>query len=194
MTVRRPWTLVVAVLIAGIVLRPVNAEAACVGPAITSDRSELALRDTFEVRGTGFGTTCNDTPGAGRPLGDPEPLIELAVLQDGRAAPLATLGANCDYAFAVRLKLPTGLLSGPAQIIVARPAEHVEPIEIDVVASDVGSGGVGPTILAGRHASSTQSDCERGRVPWLRWGGAVAAAATAIVLVRRWRIRGSAGA
>ncbi len=163
------------VLGVGMLIPTAAAHASCVGPELSVSPTAAAVGESVEVRGRGFGTACNDTSEngetPGRPLGDPDPHIQLRIAQHGLTIPLARLGANDDYEFAVRVTVPGGMQPGPATI--ESPTSRGVAI---VVSPRVGppTDEPPPTVLAG-----TTYGIERGgsddRTPWV--------VATVIVIV-----------
>jgi hypothetical protein len=175
---------------AGLVLPTAAANASCVGPELSVSPTSAAVGEPVEVRGRGFGTACNDTTENGetadRPLGDPDPHVQLRIAQHGLTIPLARLGANDDYEFAVRVTVPGGMQPGPATI--ESPTSRGVAIVVDPRAGPP-TEEPPPTVLAG-----TTYGVERGgsddRSPWAVVSVvviAIAAIGLAVIGLRRRR-------
>lgn len=137
-----------------------------------------------DVHGSGFGTDCNDTGGAGPVLGAAQNGIEVRLVNIKANTVLAEVDADCDYNFTVRVQIPPGQPPGSALLKISDPGGTYEKrvqITPGPPAADVA---VPPTVL---DAATSGPGCGQSG-GWIRWAGAAAAAgAAAVVLLRRRR-------
>lgn len=177
----RALTFGVAVVLGAVVSVPSPAGASCVGPALSVDRTSVAIGGVLEVRGQWFGTDCNDTGRRGPVLGDPRRGIEIQMTQDGVTVPLARVDANLDYEFVVRVMVPPTLEAGPATVAAATAVPVVVDVQLMEPAAPVSQISP-PTILVGGHVAGP-GGARDNWAPWLVGGVVVAAAIAAVVLL-----------
>lgn len=186
--VRRSRTLRLAalsvVLTGATAMWPSAAAASCAAPSVDVDPSSVAAGGVVEVRGSGFGTDCNDTGGHGPVLGAAQDGIEVQLVDTDVSTVLAQVDADCDYDFAVRVQIPREVAPGSAILTISHPGGTYEERLQITPASPAAEPAVPPTIL---DAATSGPGCGRSGA-WTRWAGAAAAAgAVAVVLLRRRR-------
>ena len=133
---------------------PAPADAACVAPSVTVDHTPVARGDVLEIRGSYFGTDCNDTGQGGPALGKPQASISVRIVQDAIAIPLAVVDADNDYRFVVLVTVPAELASGPA--VVTTSNLNFGEVKGAIVITDKAASGVvaaPPTFVVGRDSS-----------------------------------------
>lgn len=176
-------TLAVA-LSAAVAVRP--AGASCAGPHITLDRPSVAVGGVLEIRGEAFGG-CDDTGPPFDPM-KPSRGIQLQVVQDDTATPLAQVDAAADARFVVRVAIPDSVAPGPATIGVAGSFGGAQPVVLTLrdPSGDAAAAAATPRFLVGR-PSGTPSRAT-GTAPFL-WGIAVGAGAVLVVGLLVVRVR-----
>lgn len=174
---------------------PRIAGATCAAPSITVEPMAVPAGGVVEVRGSAFGTDCNDTGRDAPPLGAPQQGIDVRFVKDGRSFTLARVDATADYEFAVRAAVPAEVTPGPGEV-VARGARGVPGGWAHVTVTAASSpltAAPPPTILVG--ASEGETPGRAGDpTSWAGWAvlaGSVVVAAAGGALVVRARSRRS---
>lgn len=175
---------------------PRIAGATCAAPSITVEPTSVPAGGVVEVRGSAFGTDCNDTGRDAPPLGAPQQGIDVRFVKDGRSFTLARVDATADYEFAVRAAVPAEVTPGPGEVVArgARGAPAIRGAPVTVTAASPPlTAAPPPTILVG--ASEGETPGRAGDpTSWAGWAvlaGSVVVAATGGALVVRARSRRS---
>jgi hypothetical protein len=173
---------------------PAPADAACVAPSVTVDHGSVSGGDVLEIRGSYFGTECNDDGESGRALGKPQAGILVRIVQGNVAFLLALVDANDDYRFVVQVTVPVGLAVGSA-LVTASSVRFREVADAIVITESAVPGAVfaPPTFLVGRDSNLPRIEPpeQSSNTGWIVAGVVVAGVAAAIggVILYRWQQR-----
>jgi hypothetical protein len=96
-----------------------GAGASCAGPRLQVSSGIVAPGASVSVRGTSFGTDCNDTGQDGPPLGDAAHDADVVFVQGTTRSVLGSVDADDDYVVDFAVTVPRSAEPGPASFEVA---------------------------------------------------------------------------
>lgn len=172
------------------------AAASCIGPRIERAPGVVERGGSVRVTGAGWGEECYDTgpPPVGQGgLGRPRDDIEVAFVQAGRRTVVARGAADDCYGFVAEVRVPRGLVEGPAVLTAgaagARPPfDRITARLVITAAGAPASGARDRAVDLEKTKPAEQGTCykrERDTASWILWGGGCAAV-VAVALAAGW--------